>query len=293
MLGATINAIVFAQFGQGPEGMLIGFNIGLCVIVVMLFSQIFVTFPHAVRASNQDVLWFAKEIAGRGYLCAGAIVASTAIWIDKIVLWNSGESETVLWGLRHAPAYDSALFVSFLCIIPALAQYIIYVETEFYQRYQKYYNDITEHACFDEIDSNAQEIRDGTLKSIFSIWNRHAVICAIFFLSGPAIVGAIGLEYTQLSIFRMGVLGALFHFLFFTCCSIIIFLDRQSLFLKLQLLFLFANMFLTAGSLLLGAEYLGVGYFAAALVSALFAYRAMLQVLQNINYLTFITNNTL
>ena len=104
MLGATINAIVFAQFGQGPEGMLIGFNIGLCVIVVMLFSQIFVTFPHAVKASSQDILWFVKEIARRGYLCMGALAASIAIWIDKIVLWNSAESETVLWGLRHAPA---------------------------------------------------------------------------------------------------------------------------------------------------------------------------------------------
>jgi len=293
MLCATINAIILAHFGQGPANILIGFNIGLCVVVIMLFNQVFVTFPHAVKADSNSILWFAEEIARRKYLCAGAVSASAAIWIDKIVMWNSSESEILLWGLRHAPSYDSALFVSFLCIIPALAQYVIYIETDFYQRYQKYYNDISAHACFEEIDGNAKSIRDGTLKSVFTIWNRHAAICAIFFLAGPAIVAAIALEYVQLSIFRMGVLGALFHFLFFACSSIIIFMDRQILFLRLQVLFLAMNMLLTAASLLLGTEYLGLGYFIAAMISALFAYRGMVSVLNDINYITFIANNEL
>ncbi|MGI9479131.1 MAG: exopolysaccharide Pel transporter PelG [Hyphomicrobiaceae bacterium] len=293
MITVTINAVLMAELGQGTEGMLIGMNIGLCTIAVSLINQIFVTFPHPVNTSAIDPVGFARKIASRWVLCAGATAASLAIWVDKVILWTSGAGETVQWGLRHAPIYDSALFVSFLCIVPALAQYVVHIETDFYRRYQKYYHDISNHACLNDIKQNAENLQLSTQTAVLAIWYRHIVVCSIAFLLGPAIVSAIGLEYKQLTIFRMGVLGALFHFFFFACTSIILFLDRQRLFLGLQTLFLVTNLSFTMISLLGGESYLGTGYFAAILGCAVLSYFAMLRVLADINYLTFIANNKL
>ena len=293
MIVVTVNVILLAEFGQGTEGMLIGMNIGLCTIAVSLINQIFVTFPHPVKSSTIDPIGFARKIANRWVLCAGATAASTAIWVDKFVLWYSQAGETVLWGLRHAPIYDSALFVSFLCIVPALAQYVIHIETDFYRRYQKYYYDISTHACLRDIKQNADNLQLSTQNAVLGIWYRHVVVCGIAFLLGPVIIASIGLEYKQLSIFRMGVLGALFHFFFFACSSIIIFLDRQRLFLGLQVLFLVTNLGFTMISLLGGESYLGTGYFTAILGCAVLSYFAMIRVLNDINYLTFIANNRL
>lgn len=291
MIAVAVTAILMAELGQGTEGMLIGLNIGLCAIAISLVSQIFATFPHPVNSAAIAPLGFARSIASRWVLCAGATVASIAIWIDKIVLWFSSAGETVQWGLRHAPAYDSALFVSFLCIVPALAQYVIHVETDFYRKYQRYYHNIANHACLSDIKQDAETLHSTTQDAVLGIWYRHVVICSIAFLLGPAIIVAVGLEYGQLVIFRMGVLGALFHFLFFACTSIIIFLDRQVLFYFLQLAFLMTNGLFTLISLLGGERYLGTGYFCAALICAVLSYFAMIRVLKNLNYLTFIANN--
>ncbi|MFY0611368.1 MAG: exopolysaccharide Pel transporter PelG [Hyphomicrobiaceae bacterium] len=293
MIVVTINSILMAKLNQGVEGMLIGMNIGLCTIAVSLINQIFVTFPHPVNSNAVDPIGFARSIADRWMLCVGATIASIAIWVDKIVIWYSGAGETVLWGLRHAPIYDSALFVSFLCIVPALAQYVVHIETNFYRQFQKYYHDISTHACLRDIKDNAITLKVRTQNAVLGIWHRHIIVCSIAFLLGPTIIVTIGLEYKQLSIFRMGTLGALFHFLFFACSSIILFLDRQRLFLNLQIIFLLTSLLFTIISTLGGESYLGVGYFAAILISAMLSYFAMIRVLNDINFLTFISNNKL
>ncbi|MGI9387693.1 MAG: exopolysaccharide Pel transporter PelG [Methyloligellaceae bacterium] len=293
MLAAVLDAILMAFLGHGAEGMLAGLNLGLCVIVVILFNRLFLTFPHPIRATPGYATWFIKEMANNWLLCLGTFVAALAIWIDKFILWNSSFAESVSWGLRHAPAYDSALFISFLCIIPALSQYVTHTETRFYEQCQKYYNDISRHSCWKEINKNANEIRTQTVETIFSIFIKHVIVCGVFFIMGPAILKLAGLQYYQLSIYRLGVLGVIFHFLFFACSSIIIFLNRQRIFIRLQIMFLLANGMFTMVCLSLGSNYLGFGYFFACVVCSIVAYFSMLQVLRDINFTTFIANNEL
>ena len=43
-------------------------------------------------------------------------------------------------GLVHAPLYDSAMFIAYLAIIPALALFVTHVETSFFEKYRAYYD---------------------------------------------------------------------------------------------------------------------------------------------------------
>jgi uncharacterized membrane protein len=89
----------------------------------------------------------------------------------------------------------------------------------------------------------------------------------------------------------LGVIGAAFQFLFITCSSLTLYFDRRAVFLVLQLVFLVLNGGLTFVLLALGPNYLGLGFLAAAAISALIAYLALARTLHRLDYLTFIANN--
>ncbi len=90
---------------------------------------------------------------------------------------------------------------------------------------------------------------------------------------------------------RFGLIGAVFQFLFVTCSSLTLYFDRRIVFLLLQACFMILNATLTWALIPLGATYLGLGFLAAAAISALIAYLALARTLYRLDYLTFIANN--
>jgi uncharacterized membrane protein len=63
------------------------------------------------------------------------------------------------------------------------------------------------------------------------------------------------------------------------------------MFLALQACFMLLNGVLTLALLPLGPNYLGLGFLAASVISALIAYIALARTLYRLDYLTFIANN--
>ena len=90
---------------------------------------------------------------------------------------------------------------------------------------------------------------------------------------------------------RLGLIGAVFQFLFITCSSLTLYFDRRLMFLILQLIYLALNAGATFLLLPLGFNYLGLGFLIAAAISALIAYLALARTLFRLEYLTFIANN--
>ena len=66
------------------------------------------------------------------------------IWIDKFIFWiNHDTSIPVIGVLRASPIYDIPIFMSYICIVPGMAIFLMRMETEFVDYYHRYYDAVT------------------------------------------------------------------------------------------------------------------------------------------------------
>jgi uncharacterized membrane protein len=271
--------------------MLWGFNVGLGATLFGLLTRIVATFPFTVRSLAQPARALALAALVYWPIALGGFLGAMGAWVDKWVVWLSPYGTQIQYGLLHAPLYDSAMFISYLVVIPAYAAFIIQLEVKFFRNYRLFYSSILEHATLAQIRKHGRRLRDETIASLSAITVPQLVICALFAFSAPAVVTVLDMQFRQVGMLRMGVIGAAFQFLFITCSSLTLYFDRRLVFCALQLFYLALNAGLTFAFLDLGPNYLGLGFLAASALSALIAYLALVKTLHRLDYLTFIANN--
>jgi uncharacterized membrane protein len=291
LLIAVLGAVAAAILDLKAVGLLWGFNTGLAITLFWLMSRVLVTFPHDVPDPIAGLRDLVRAVRRYWVIALGALAANAAIWIDKFIMWLSPIGETVEGGFIHAPLYDSAMFVACLTIIPALSFFVVHLETDFFESYQRYYADVRQHATLRRIEDSRRNLTEVTLGALFHIIMIQVGLCAVVVLMAPVIVELLNLQFRQISILRFGTLSALFQFIFLACSAVLLFLDRRWSYLVLQVLFLVLNGALTWVTMKLGWRFHGLGFFIAALISSLAAFVWMERSLNNLNYLTFIGNN--
>jgi uncharacterized membrane protein len=270
--------------------MLWGFNIGLGATLFGLLARIFATFPFAVTTMATPIGALSRAIVSYWPIALGGLFGAIGAWIDKWVVWLSPFGVQIQNRLLHAPLYDSAMFISYLVVVPAYAAFVVHLEVRFFRNYRLFYSSILEHATLAQIQSHGKRLRDETIASLSAITVPQLLICALVALSAPLVVDALDMQYRQVGILRAGLIGAAFQFLFITCSSLMLYFDRQLMFLVMQAVFLVLNATLT-WALLAEPAYLGLGFLAASAISALIAYLGLARTLYRLDYLTFIANN--
>lgn len=291
LLVSLVASIVAGLADFGAAGMVLGFLLGLTLTLFGLTTRVLKTFPQAVADPLSGARAILSSLSGYWPLAAGAFAAALGVWIDKFVFWASANGEAVEGGLRHAPLYDSAMFIASLVIIPSLAAFMVRLETGFFDRYQRYYATINAHGTYGQIERQRAELSSYTLDNLTAITVAQVGLCAVLVLTAPVIIDLLSMQYRQIAILRFGALGAAFQFVFIAASSMLLFFDRRRLYLAMQLLFLGLNVTLTAMTVRLGDDYHGVGFFLACLAAAVAAFIAADRTFERLNYLTFIGNN--
>jgi uncharacterized membrane protein len=271
--------------------MLWAFNIGLGTTLFGLLGRVIATFPFTVTSKSTALRTLTHALLRYWPIALGGLFGAVGAWVDKWVVWLSPYGIQIQYGLLHAPLYDSAMFLSYLIVIPAYAAFIIHLEVKFFRNYRLFYSSILEHATLAQISRYGKQLREDTIESLSAITVPQLVVCVLVALSAPAIIAVLDMQFRQVGILRMGVIGAAFQFLFITCSSLTLYFDRRAVFFLLQLLFLLLNAGLTFALLGLGPSYLGLGFLVASVISALVAYLALVRTLWRLEYLTFIANN--
>ena len=96
----------------------------------------------------------------------------------------------------------------------------------------------------------------------------------------------------QLSMFRIGVLGAFFHVLVLAMMIVLSYFDMRRLTLYVQLVFLSSNALFSFCSLKLGFQFYGYGYFLATILTFAVTFVVMSRVLGRLPYQTFVLSNS-
>ena len=130
------------------------------------------------------------------------------------------------------------------------------------------------------------------MRTLANIILVQAALCSIAVLVAPSVIETTGLQYQQVGIVRLGVLGALFQFVFLAGSSLLLFFERHAQFLLLQSLFLALQAALTAVTVHLGTTYYGFGNLIACVASGLLALTILERTLRKLTFLTFVANQT-
>ncbi|WP_316860175.1 exopolysaccharide Pel transporter PelG [uncultured Cohaesibacter sp.] len=280
-------AIWSAGRGGQPIDLLWAFSVGLCFTFFWILVRILRTFQDAIQAPFSALRLMLRVTRQHWILAVGSLISMIAVWADKFVMWIAPTGEKLAVGLVHAPIYDSAMFLAYLVIIPSLASFMIHIETNFFLRFKVLHKAIENHATLKQIEDLTRQLATSTQKGLWQILLVQGLFCLLAIFMAPLIIEHFNFQFRQISIFRIGIIGALFQFLFLASSSTLLFLNQNKDYLKLQLLFLFLNTVFTVVTLHFESIYLGYGYLGASVVSGLVAYLLLENRLDNLQFHIF------
>ncbi len=284
---ALLFAWMFAS-SYSLAGMLMGFSLGLAVILFGLVAYIFSEYP----ADARDLFGFSRYFRRYWELALAGLFYNLAIWVDKWIMWlYAPERVVIIPGMPSYPDYDAAMFLAYLSIIPGLAMFVISVETSFFIQYLRFYRDIQKHVNFERIQKNLARITASLSSGLRSLIVLQGCIVIVLLLLSPRLYELIGFSYTQIGMFRFGVLGAFFHVLLVMQFIVLTYFDLRRLVLILQGVFLATNVLFTFVSLNMGFPFYGAGYFASTLLTFVITYLAMVHHVNELPYRTFVRDN--
>jgi uncharacterized membrane protein len=292
LAGQSVGALLCVAVSLSGHGAALSVHAmtgGLALTVLLLARQILRAIPPSPRPlSGLPALAAAGSRHWR--LAAGALCAVAALWADKVVMWAL-RGEAAPSGLYHAPLYDSAMFFGCLIIIPAIGYFVTRIDTMIFERTRDYLAAILRHRTLAEIERNRTELEDVTVCAFNRVLTWQVGLCAAFVIVTPLLIEVASLQYRQTSIVRLAALGSSFQLVFLIASTIIIWFDRQRLFLGLQVAALVLNAVLTAGFAGLGERFAGMGLLTAFVLCGTISYLCALRTMGDLNYLVFVANN--
>jgi polysaccharide biosynthesis protein PelG len=271
----------------GAAGMLTGFSLGLALLLSLQVARVFVEFPYGF------VRPFAFLRAAGKYweLTLGALFYNLAVWVDKWIMWFLPDRDEIAAVMISYPLYDSTMFLAYLTVVPAIAVFVLSVETDFFERYQAFYKDVSGHAPWRKLAADHQEILASLSRGLRNVVVFQGCITAFVVLSAPKILSLIGVNLIGLGMFRLGVIGSFFHVLMAFVSVVLAYFDLRRKLLFVYFLLFATNVGFTLLSVRMGFAYYGYGFFLSALVTLVVAYALAAWSLGRLPYLTFIANN--
>lgn len=280
---ATIVLAVFLGSRYGLVGYFAGYLAGNFITVILLSLRIFVEFPSR-RVFDTGLFMFLKtnnEIVITGFFY------NLAIWIDKIILWGRPDAVEVFPLMKTLPLYDTAVFFSYLTIIPALSVFIVGVETDFYRHYKAFYTAVLDKSNYDTIRSAKKTMGINLQKNIRGIVLIQGGISLFAITFSPEIGRLCHLQGMQIPIFKITVLGAFLHSMLLIFIIMILYFNLKRIAMWISLIFLMANGVFSYITSLMDLSFLGYGYFAAALVALITGFYVFDRQFEKIEYLTY------
>lgn len=282
-------AVLCAEYfsGHTAAGMVMGYDIGLTLIVFLLIARVFAEYPYRLTDDFAIVPFFKKYWE----LALGGFFYNAALWIDKWIMWYAPEAAELETKMRFYPDYDSAMFMAAMTILPSLALFVFSVETNFFNHYRRFYGNILAHASLRRVRSFHGKIIESILEGGRNLMLLQAIICFLAILLAPQIFELVGMFYVQLSIFRLGALGSFFQVLLLFSTIILAYFDCRKTNMWIFAFYFVSNTLLTLVFLQKGFEYYGYGFFLSSCVTFLLSAVLLFNHVRKLPYHAFITNN--
>jgi polysaccharide biosynthesis protein PelG len=267
-------------------GMLLGLNIGLVFLLFALKAHILAEYPYRFVKPTQFCYYFKHY---KGLFWCGFFLFS-GMWVDKVIMWGTPEAVVHLNNLRTYPIYDGAMFFSYTSVIPVMALFVFSLESNFYDSYYHYLRNIETNAPYSSLEESRQSIVRKIVENGRSFLILQGCLTVVVITLAPTIYTGLNLNFTGMSIFRFGALGALFNALNLFIIIFFSYFDSQENMVGVSMFMFFSNALLTLVTIQLGFPYYGLGYCVSMILTFVIGALLFVRLLKYLHFNIFITN---
>jgi uncharacterized membrane protein len=267
--------------------MIFSFLIGIIFGAYKLISYFFSIFRESEGGEYEFIEYF-KNYSSLFFIGLFYILGT---WSHIVINWYSPWAVDLGHGFITVPYYENAVFYSFLLTIPSIVFFVVFIETRFFDIYQKYYALILKKGTLEDIEIERKIMKKKLYKEIF-----YALQIQIFITLSMLLFSRYFIIYHEMpvelvNIFKLTSLGAIANAYIIIIISIFFYFNELKKALKVTALFFVLNTVFTLITLNLSKEYLGFSFFLGSVIALLYALQLFDKILENLNYQTFYSQN--
>lgn len=266
------------------EGLLTGFLLGQFVLLIGMITLILRNFPSSHFISFN----FLKS--GKIYptLVAVGFFYNFGIWLDKFMFWfYPVTSQAVIGPLRASVIYDIPVFLAYLSIIPGMAIFLMKMETDFVDYYDRFYTAIRSGGSLEYIEEMRNEMVYSVRQGIWQIMKIQTITVLILMIASGALLSWLKISQLYIPLLFVNLVAAALQVVFLGLLNVFFYLDKRRVVLWLTAGFVLLNGTFTAISLWLGPMFYGYGFALAMLLTVMASMHLLDRKLENIEYETF------
>ena len=268
----------------GLEGLLLGFVIGHFVLLMGMIVMTLRNYP----SDHFIAFEFLKKGAMYPTLMITGFFYNLGVWADKLLFWYFPDTgQAIIGPLRASLIYDLPVFLAYLAIIPGMAVFLVRIETDFVEYFQKFYDSVRDGGSLDFIEQMRDEMVFTIRQALFEIIKIQSMAVLIVFVAGPTLLDLLGISRLYLPLLYVDVVAAGLQVVLLGLLNIFFYLDKRAYVMFLTALFLILNLGLTAVTLQLGAAFYGYGFAVALLITVVVAMQLLENKLARLEYETF------
>ncbi len=210
------------------------------------------------------------------------------IWADKFIFWfNPMTSEQVIGPLRASMLYDLPIFLAYLSIIPGMAVFLVRIETDFAEWYERLFEAVREGQTLQHIAQLKSEMTVAIRQGLQEICKVQGITVVLLFLFAPKLLEWLGISHFYLPLFYIDLIGVSFQMLLMALLNVFFYLDKRAIVLELSALFVVLNIALTLLSQYLGPSFYGYGFTVSLACCVLLGMMRLNKTLDDLEYDTF------
>ncbi|MCU1729650.1 exopolysaccharide Pel transporter PelG [Pseudomonas sp. 7P_10.2_Bac1] len=272
-----------------------GLNGLLLALLMGHGSLLFIYLYDILREYRSDTLvafdFLDKRQVFTSLLLTG-LCYNLGIWIDKFIFWfNPGTSSAVIGPMRSSVLYDLPIFLAYLAIIPGMAVFLVRIETDFAQWYDRLFRAIREGETLQHIGQLKVEMTLSIRQGLLEICKVQGLTVVLLFLFAPQLLEWLGISSYYLPLFYIDLVGVSIQVVFMALLNVFFYLDKRAIVLKLCVMFVLLNAALTLLSLYMGPSFFGYGFTLSLLICVLVALQQLSRALDDLEYETFMLRN--
>jgi uncharacterized membrane protein len=287
LFGVGYTVVVLGAFslrGFGLEGLLMGFVLGHLALLGGMYFQIYRSYP------SHQFVGFALFDRSKTYssLIWSGFLFNLGLWIDKFMFWfNPDTGQQVIGPLHASVIYDFPIFLAYLAIIPGMAVFLVRIETDFAEYYDRFFTAVREGANLEYIERMRNEMVLAVRKGLFDIAKIQAIFTLVTFIFAPTFLAWLGISLLYLPLLYIDVLSAGLQVMLLGLINIMFYLDERHVVLKLMLLFVISNVIFTWISFYLGVAFFGYGIAMSLVVTLVWGLLILNRKLDRLEFDTF------
>ena len=288
LFGLSYSLIVLSAFwlrSYGLEGLLGGFVFGNFVLLAGMWTMTVREF--SVR---QELISFEFAQLKLLYpsLMAIGFLYNLGVWVDKFMFWYfAPTSDQIIGLLRASLIYDLPVFLSYLSIIPGMAVFLVRIETDFVEYYDKFYDAVRGGGSLEYIENMRDEMVYSIQQGLGEIAKIQTLAVLATFVAGPALLRSLEISELYLPLLYVQVIGAGLQVGLMAILNVFFYLDQRRIVLMLCIEFVLLNVLLTSFTLWFGAALYGYGFTLSVLITLCSGLVMLSRQLSRLEYETF------